>query len=519
MKTPMANDRDLFDCLFRHESLRRLRTLFDFMLGPPIWWVTFKLGDGPASLRRSIEASHEIWSDPRVRKYHVSPQLYYGLKKNLRETKPFTLGDSPSTIHYCMPLVFGERVIGHIGLSGVKRGISADTLELLAVNAELILEVCAKAEELKRLSATIRPRAIALSTVHTVHRIINSTLNLDELISRLAHLTAQVLRANRCAIFLMPGKSSSASTKRGVPKGEGGLYIECKALVGYPKRRDKNFRIPYGKGIEGSVAKTARIILRKNFMCIPLIDEDVIGVMTVSFKKDNKPFTYFDQEIITTLAEEAVIAIKNAQLYEEQRRVTLGTIQSLAVILGSRVEHVISPEVFLRIALRMAEKIGLSEEETQALHYATLLKDTAKIGIPDEILKKPSKLSGEEYRLLREHPIKGAQIVQSFESLKPVVPIILYSREKYDGTGYPKGLKGDKIPLGARVLAIINAFEAIITGRPYRDRSTLDEALEEIVKNRGTQFDPRLVDAFVQVIHHEDFHRLLKKSVAAHHAV
>ncbi len=515
----MANDRDLFDCLIRHESLRHLRVSFDAMMGHPVWWVTFKLGDGPAALRRSIEASHEIWNDPRARKYHVSPQLFYGLKKKLRETKPFALNESADTVHYCMPLVFGDRVIGHIGLSGVKRDVSADALALLAANAGLILEVCSKTEELKRLSATIRPRAIALSTVHTVHRIINSTLNLDELISRLAHLTAQVLRANRCAIFLMGGKPTAASIRRSGSRNERSQYIECKALVGYPKRREKNFRIPCGKGIEGGVAKTARIILRKNFICIPLIDEDVMGVMTVSFKKDNKPFTYFDQEIITTLAEEAVIAIKNAQLYEEQRRVTLGTIQSLAVILGGRVENVISPEVFLRIALRMAEKIGLGEEETQALHYATLLKDTAKIGIPDEILKKPSKLSGEEYRLLREHPIKGAQIVQSFESLKPVVPIILYSREKYDGTGYPKGLRGDKIPLGARVLAIINAFEAIITGRPYRDRSTLDEALEEIVKNRGTQFDPRLVDAFVQVIRHEDFHKLLKKSGAARHVV
>jgi hypothetical protein len=517
MKTPMANDRDLFDCLIRHEALRRLRTSFDSMLGNPVWWVTFKFGDSPAALGRSIEASHEIWNDPRVRKYRFPSQLFNALKRKVRETKPFVLTAQGDTLHYCMPLVFGDRVIGHIGLSGIQRDASADMLALLAVNTELIVEACAKTEELKRLSATIRPRAIALSTVHTVHRIINSTLNLNELISRLAHLTAQVLRANRCAIFLVGGKPTAVSLGRS-GMSERGQYIECKALVGYPKRHDKNFRIPHGKGLEGGVAKTARIILRKNFICIPLIDEDVMGVMTVSFKKDNKPFTYFDQEIITTLAEEAVIAIKNAQLYEEQRRVTLGTIQSLAVILGSRVDNVISPEVFLRIALRMAEKINLSEEDTQALHYATLLKDTAKIGIPDEILKKPSKLSGEEYRLLREHPIKGAQIVQSFESLKPVVPIILYSREKYDGTGYPKGLKGDKIPIGARILAIINAFEAIIIGRPYRDRSTLDEALEEIVKNRGTQFDPKLVDVFIQVIHREDFHKLLKKSGIAHHA-
>lgn len=514
----MASDREFFDCLVRHEGMRRLRAAFDEAVGRPVWWATYKLGDDHKSFRRAIENSYETWNDPRVRKISFVKPLFHALKRKPRETRPFALTTPSGVRHFCMPLVFGERVIGYVGLSGHRRDPAAETmLPILAANMELLVEICAKTEELKRLSATIRPRAIALSTVHTVHRIINSTLNLDELISRLAHLTAQVLRAYRCAIFLVEhGQSSVAAGRNGTR--ERGQYIECKALVGYPKRRDKNFKILLGKGIEGVVAKTARIVLRKSFICIPLIDEDVIGVMTVSLKKDGRPFTYFDQEIVTTLAEEAVIAIKNAQLYEEQRRVTLGTIQSLAVILGSRVNNVVSPEVFLRVALRMAEEIGLGEEETQALHYATLLKDTAKIGIPDEILKKPSKLSGEEYQLLREHPIKGAQIVQSFESLKPVVPIILYSREKFDGTGYPKGLKGDKIPIGARVLAIINAFEAIIIGRPYRDRSTLDEAMEEIVKNSGTQFDPKLVEAFVHVVRREDFHKLIKRAGHPHGA-
>ena len=112
--------------------------------------------------------------------------------------------------------------------------------------------------------------------------------------------------------------------------------------------------------------------------------------------------------------------------------------------------------------------------------------------------------------MIREHPIKGAKIVQSFESLKPVVPIILYSREKYDGTGYPKGLKGGKIPLGARILSVINAFEAIITGRPYRDRSSLRETLDEISKNSGTQFDPKVVEVLMRVIEKQGFYKVLK---------
>src|SRR3989338_1494073 len=172
-------------------------------------------------------------------------------------------------------------------------------------------------------------------------------------------------------------------------------------------------------------------------------------------------------------------------------------------------DHV-SPEAFLKLALKVAQEMRLSEEETQALHYATLLKDTAKIGIPEEILKKPTKLTGEEYRMIREHPIKGAKIVQSFESLKNVVPMILYSREKFDGTGYPEGLKGDKIPIGARVLSVINAFEAIIMGRPYRNRATLKEALDEIMKNSGTQFDPKVVEVFIHVVQKEGYYKYIQ---------
>jgi len=487
---------------------------FDFMLGHPLWWVSFKLNGSVKAFKRSFDASYEIWNDPRIKQFRFSGQVYQAIKKRPKEKRPYLFSAPKGTLNFCVPLVVADRTIGYFGLTDIPKGTRHEILNLLAGCIRLILENCARKEELNRLSATIRPRAIALSTVHTVHRIINSTLNLDELISRLAHLTTQVLRASRCAIYLFesPAKESQNGLRQNSAKRKRSAYLACKALVGYPKHQAANFRVTVGNGIEGRVAKTAQIVLRKKFICIPLIDEDLIGVLTVAHKKDKKGFTYFDQEILTTLAEEAVIAIKNAQLYEEQKRVTLGTIQSLAVILGTRMPNLTSPEAFLRLALRIGQEAKLSEEEAQALHYATLLKDTAKIGIPDDILRKPTKLTGEEYRLIREHPIKGAKIVQSFESLKPVVPIILYSREKYDGTGYPRGLKGEKIPIGARILSVINAFEAIIIGRPYRNRASIREAIDEIVKNKGTQFDPKIVDIFVSVVEKEGIQRFLKNA-------
>ncbi len=509
----VPNEKEIFDRFVRHESLRKLRSSFDPLLGHPLWWVSCRPNGNAHSLKKAIESSYDIWLDPRVKDFHFTGEIYKEIKKRHKETYPYQFKGVKNSFHYCVPLVTQEKIVGYFGLSGLKKGVAREVFNLLSGSLQLILENCCKTEELNRLSATIRPRAVALSTVHTVHRIINSTLNLNELVSRLAHLTAQVVRANRCSIYLVedifqakkPENANHFSTRK---KNQ---VLVCKALVGYPKKRQAGERTPFGTGLEGRVGQTAQIVLRRTFICVPLIDEDVVGVMTVSSKKDKKEFTYFDQEILTTLAEEAVIAIKNAKLYEEQKKVTLGTIQSLALILGSRMPNAASPETFLKLALRIAEEMRLSDEEVQALHYATLLKDTAKVGIPEEILNKPAKLTGEEYAKLREHPIKGAKIVQSFESLKAVVPIILYLREKYDGSGYPKGLKGDKIPVGARILSVINAFEAIVLGRPYHGRVSLNEALDEIVRNSGTQFDPKVVEVFVSVVKKEGFDKIVSQ--------
>lgn len=489
MASVSALNRETFQQLLRSDGMRRVRMLFDSMLGHPVWWVCCKTGEVVKTNGSFANDSYELWRDPRVRSASLSNFIGHNLKRKSKEKKPFLFYGPKNIIHFGLPLVIEDRTIGFVGMSGLKRGVSQETLNLLAQHIQLVVAHHAKSEEVNRLSATIRPRAIALSTVHTVHRIINSTLNMDELVSRLAHLTAQVVKASRCAIYLV----DESTRDTGKPA------IVCRAAAGYPKHQSKHTRMSFGSGMEGNVAKKAQIILRKKLICIPLIDEDVIGVMTVSHKKDKKDFNYFDQEILTTLAEEGVIAIKNAQLYEEQKKVTLSTIQSLAVILGTRIPNSAkSVEVCLPLALKIAEELKLRDQDIQALHYATLLKDTAKIGIPDEILKKSTKLTGKEKQLLKGHTIEGAKIVQSFETLKPVVPIILYSREKFDGTGYPKGLKGEKIPLGARILSVINAFEAIVMGRPYRNKASFQEAIDEIVRNSGTQFDPRIVDAFVK---------------------
>lgn len=493
------DEKKLLEHLLDNHELRRQRILFNRFLGNPIWWVACRQ-NGRGKLAMHSKCAH-IWSDPRAESLSCKKQILSALARHLKNPSPFQVECRKHRLAtYCIPLIVQNTRLGVLCMSHIRPAMLRKApVDLLNSTIRLLLTNIVREYELKRLSESVRPRAIALSTVHTVHRIINSTLNLDELVTRLAHLTAQVLRAKTCAIFLY--------NRAKVPH----LLVE-RARAGGPAKPAKRKRaLRAGEGIEGRVFHTAKHVIRKNLICVPLIDEDVIGVISLNDKKEGASFDIFDQEILTTLAEEAVIAIKNAQLYEEQKKVTLGAIQSLAAILGARFAHTrrLTSDSLLKITLAIADYLKLSEEEKQAIHYATLLKDAGKIGLPDEIFRKPSKLTGEEYQMVRQHPVKGAMIVQSFESLKPVAPIILYSHENFDGTGYPQGLKGNAIPMGARILSVVNAFDALVAGRPYKTRATLIEAMHELRQHRGTQFDPRVIEAFEHVIARPPIAKLL----------
>ncbi|MFZ5799997.1 MAG: HD-GYP domain-containing protein [Candidatus Omnitrophota bacterium] len=328
-----------------------------------------------------------------------------------------------------------------------------------------------------------------------VYRLVNSTYNLKELVLRLAKLICQLLEADQCSICLLaPGKNKPLFRVWASRRKKG--FIEKGCYLNH--------------GIEARIIRMGQAVLKGHLLGVPLLSEDVVGCVLVKRYKKRAVFEGFEQEILIAISEQSVTAIRNLQLYEEQQKIMLGTIKTLASLLDRKVPQAYThTSGFGDLVVNLAKSMHVSELDLNSLRYASILHDAGKIDIPAEILTKSDKLTSQEFGIIKTHPAMGAQIIRHVESFKPIVPIILYHHEKYNGSGYPSGLKKRQIPLGARIMAVADAFEAMIVGRPYRGMVSVEAALAEIKKHSGTQFDPKVVAALLDLVRRKKFRKYL----------
>lgn len=248
--------------------------------------------------------------------------------------------------------------------------------------------------------------------------------------------------------------------------------------------------------------------------CIPsYFRDDLLGIMLLGEKKSGEKFGREELNFFVALASNVAMAIRNAQLFREleleldkKERLFIHTTVALTAAIDAKDHYTHGhtarvTDLCLQIARRLSQKDkkDIDEKFLEHLHIASLLHDIGKIGIPESILNKEGPLTDEEKKKMHEHPIVGSLILQPIKELETAILGVKYHHEKYDGSGYPQGLKGDQIPLIASIISVADTFDAMTTDRPYRKGLSKDEAIAEVKQVSGRQFDKKIADTLVEL--------------------
>ena len=238
-----------------------------------------------------------------------------------------------------------------------------------------------------------------------------------------------------------------------------------------------------------------------NLAALPFaVKGEMRGVLLLANKR-NGPFTDAECRILLAIGQHAGLAMENARLHQQLSEAYISTVAVLADAIEAKDAYTRGHcEGVSRVAVEVARRLGLKDGALDAVRYAALLHDVGKIGIPDGILLKPGKLMDEEFSIIQKHAAIGRDLVARVPALSHLGDVILHHHEHFDGGGYPDGLSGEGIPLVARIIGVVDAFDAMTTPRPYRDPLDAITAFEEMRRCSGTQFDPQIVELVTQVL-------------------
>jgi putative nucleotidyltransferase with HDIG domain len=342
-----------------------------------------------------------------------------------------------------------------------------------------------------------------LNTLIELSALINSSLDIAEIRKKAIEAATELVNAEAGSLLFLDEKT-------------GDLYFDV--AIGEKGEKVKTIRLKKGQGIAGWVTEHDEPVIindaqndprffkgadeksgfvTKSMICVPVKTRDkIVGVLQAVNKKSTS-FDNDDLDLLKGLSNQVAIAIENARLYDELRETFYATIHALAETIEKRDPYTAGhTKRVMNYSLAIGRMMGFSKKEIENLKLSAILHDIGKIGIRDDVLLKNDKLTSDEFKKIMMHTVYGAEILNHIRQLKSVVPGVKNHHEKYDGSGYPDGLKGDEIPVIARIIAVTDTFDAMTTDRPYRKGLSFDEAFEELKKMAGTQFDPNVVNAF-----------------------
>ena len=339
-------------------------------------------------------------------------------------------------------------------------------------------------------------------------QIVNSTQSVDELLRFVLDLILEETESEYGFILKLAKGSISPwiSSRISLSKIKGCPFSPEKGAVGYIVSTGRPLIIDdYKKDVRFSKSGEFTHLLPSTALGIPMkIRGERIGILFICNKS---PFyTNYDLDTALTVTAYTSMAVKNRFLYDDLRQSFLETVRSLIQAIEAKDKYTSGhSRMVTKYSLSIGRYLKLSAKDMEMIKFCGLLHDIGKIGISESILGKPSPLTKREYELIKRHPVIGEQIVRQINFLKDGLPLIRHHHERYDGKGYPDGLSGDNIPLLARILSVADAFDAMTSDRPYRKAMSVKDAIRELIKGKGTQFDPKIVDVFCRILEEKRF--------------
>ncbi len=376
----------------------------------------------------------------------------------------------------------------------------------LFVENLILKEEVERQERLKKLNSELLDRIEEVNTLNRVMEDFSATDSSYSIFNKVVDLGVEELKADK--VFFHIYSDQDRSLVQVASSDSGAISEEIRTIFGSDLSSSANEFIldileqDHNPCLIADPGKNDRLDDEvRSLMIVPLkIREKTFGVASAFSFNDAKLFNEKDIYYMSFITQKAASAIENIALYENIYDNLFSTLYAFVTAL--EVRDLYTRKHSTRVAKyadMIAEEMGCSEEEVDIINFAGSLHDIGKIGIRDDILLKPGRLTSEEYEKIKEHPVIGADIISKLGLWDREMEIIRHHHERIDGKGYPDGLKGDEIPKLSRILCVADAFDAMASDRAYRKKMDKTRVIEIIKENTGTQFDPEVVQAFLRV--------------------
>lgn len=406
-----------------------------------------------------------------------------------------------------LPLVRRHRILGLIGLK-----LTSDAPDNICEILPILASQAAASLESAILYERMFKRLLVLSNVFILGKEIVSNIDLQSLVDKFLAIASDGTDSEVACLFLVREKdeqpyffrlqTSSGSNVFAPGSDEGFTH-----LIKTVRAEEKHRLITSLETSEFKLSESHKIpgIVLRDTVVLPLKPRDkLLGIIQVANKRGNFTYRPEDLDLLKILGSQVAFVIQNADLFHNLQRAYIDTLSALTSAIDAKDSYTRGhSERVTELSISLAEEVGIERSEIEKIKLGGLLHDIGKIGIPEGILNKPGRLNDEEFEIIKSHPDLGLHILGKVEFLEAIVPIIRHHHERYDGKGYPTGLKAEEIPLLARIVSVVDTYDAMTTDRPYRKAMTVEEALKEIDRCSGSQFDPEIAAHFIRMIKRE----------------